>query len=77
MSGTSDNNLNVSSPQQQIKPKRKKPVLGLQNVSVGFEGYGQKYFYSTAQEHPEWSDDQVMQYLRRQWDEMDELMRMR
>jgi hypothetical protein len=77
MSETPDSNLNVSSPQVKKKRKQKKPSLGGQNLYADFQSYLYKNLDRMAMEHPEWNPTTVEQYLRREWNEMDDLLKLK
>jgi hypothetical protein len=75
VSVTLDSNLNVSSPQVKKKQQSKKPILGGQNLIADFESYLYRNLDRVSVEHPEWNSKTMEEYLLKEWNEMDSLLK--
>jgi len=75
VSATAGSNLNVSSQQVKKKQQNKKPILGGQDLHADFEAYLYRNLDRMSVEHPEWSNKTVEEYLRKEWNEMDHLLK--
>jgi hypothetical protein len=75
MSVTPDSNLNVSGLRVKKKQQSKKPILGGQDVHADFEAYLYRNLDRMSVEHPEWSNKTVKEYLLKEWNEMDHLLK--
>lgn len=75
MSATPDNNLNISRLQVKKKQHCKKRILGGQDLHADFEAYLYRNIDRVSVEHPEWSNKTVEDYLLKEWNEMDYLLK--
>jgi hypothetical protein len=57
------------------KQQCKKPILGDQNLHADFESYLYRNLDRVSVEHPEWSNKTVEEYLLKEWNEMDYLLK--
>jgi hypothetical protein len=73
---TPDSKLNISSPLvKRKKQQRKKPTLSGQNLQADFESYLYKNIERVSLQHPEWSTKMVEEYILKEWNEMDSLLK--
>jgi hypothetical protein len=75
VSATPDCNVNVSNPQVKKKYQRKKPTSFGQDLHADFEAYLYRNLDRMSVEHPEWSNKTVEEYLLKEWNEMDPLLK--
>ena len=75
VSVTPDRNSNVSGPQAKKKQQSKKSILGGQDLHADFEAYLYRNLDRMSMEHPEWSNKTVEEYLLKEWNEMDHLLK--
>jgi hypothetical protein len=71
VSANADSNLNAGS----LQVKKKKPILGGQDLHADFEAYMYRNLDRISVEHPEWNNTTVEQYLLKEWNEMDNLLK--
>lgn len=76
VSVTPESKLSISSPPvKRKKQQRKKLSLRGRNLEADFESYLYKNLERVSLEHPEWSTKMVEEYILKEWNEMDSLLK--